>query len=222
MEHPHFSSAGEVVMDEPLDEYWPAGNAGRGFHAIILVDEVVRREGLYACSLQCASKNADHEMAVHMTRTVGRPFFHYDMTVRAEMRPSERNRVFLTAEREPSGMLRPAARCVLDAQDFQSIEETLRLLGVSLLSSGKGRVRVNNDRIYKHVQGGGHTMGTTRMGTSRTNSVVDRDCRVHGYANLFVAGSSVFATGGYANPTLTIVALSLRLADTIDGQTKAS
>jgi choline dehydrogenase-like flavoprotein len=43
--------------------------------------------------------------------------------------------------------------------------------------------------------------------------VVDADCRVHGVPNLFVAGSSVFPTGGYANPTLTIVALAIRLAD---------
>ena len=73
---------------------------------------------------------------------------------------------------------------------------------------------MNNDRIYKQVWGGGHTMGTTRMGTSRATSVVDADCRVHGYANLYVAGSSVFPSGGgSANPTLTIVALALRLAD---------
>jgi choline dehydrogenase-like flavoprotein len=55
-------------------------------------------------------------------------------------------------------------------------------------------------------------MGTTRMGKEPRTSVVDRDCRVHGVENLFVAGSSVFAISGYANPTLTIVALALRLA----------
>jgi choline dehydrogenase-like flavoprotein len=54
------------------------------------------------------------------------------------------------------------------------------------------------------------------MGTGPTSSVVDTDCRVHGYGNLFIAGSSVFPTGaGYANPTLTIVALALRLAETV-------
>ena len=58
-------------------------------------------------------------------------------------------------------------------------------------------------------------MGTTRMGSSSRDSVVDSDCRVHGYDNLFVAGSSVFPSTGYANPTLTIVALALRLADTL-------
>ena len=56
-------------------------------------------------------------------------------------------------------------------------------------------------------------MGTTRMGTRIRNSVCDRDLRVHGYSNLYLSGSSVFPTSGASNPTLTIVALSYRLAD---------
>lgn len=56
-------------------------------------------------------------------------------------------------------------------------------------------------------------MGTTRMHVDPRQGVVDGDCRVHGIANLFIAGPSVFPTGGYANPSLTIVALALRLAD---------
>jgi len=56
-------------------------------------------------------------------------------------------------------------------------------------------------------------MGTTRMHSDAGQGVVDADSRVHGIANLFVAGSSVFPTSGAANPTLTIVALALRLAD---------
>jgi len=61
--------------------------------------------------------------------------------------------------------------------------------------------------------GGKHHMGTTRMHVDPKQGVVDPACRVHGLANLYVAGSSVFPTSGYANPTLTIVALALRLAD---------
>ena len=56
-------------------------------------------------------------------------------------------------------------------------------------------------------------MGTTRMHEDPKQGVVDAEGRVHGLANLFVAGSSVFPTGGAANPTLTLVALALRLAD---------
>jgi choline dehydrogenase-like flavoprotein len=58
-----------------------------------------------------------------------------------------------------------------------------------------------------------HHMGTTRMSDSSRTGVVDANCRVHGTDNLFVAGSSVFPSAGHANPTLTIVALSLRLAE---------
>jgi choline dehydrogenase-like flavoprotein len=56
-------------------------------------------------------------------------------------------------------------------------------------------------------------MGTTRMSDDPRRGVVDRDGRVHGMANLYVAGSSVYPTGGAVNPTLTIAALALRLAD---------
>ena len=60
---------------------------------------------------------------------------------------------------------------------------------------------------------GYHHMGTTRMGTTPRDGVVDRDCRVFGIDNLYIAGSSVFRTSGHANPTLTIVQLALRLVD---------
>jgi choline dehydrogenase-like flavoprotein len=62
-----------------------------------------------------------------------------------------------------------------------------------------------------------HQMGTTRMGTDPTESVVDPDCRSHDMRNLWVAGSSVFPTGGAMNPTLTIAALSLRLGGHLAG-----
>jgi choline dehydrogenase-like flavoprotein len=64
----------------------------------------------------------------------------------------------------------------------------------------------------------GHHMGTTKMGFSETDSVVDENCKLHDIDNLYVAGSSVFPAFGFANPTLTIVALSLRLADHLSVQ----
>jgi choline dehydrogenase-like flavoprotein len=63
------------------------------------------------------------------------------------------------------------------------------------------------------MSGSRHHLGTTRMSDDPKTGVVDANCRVHGVANLYVAGSSVFPTSGYANPTLTIVALALRLGD---------
>jgi len=56
-------------------------------------------------------------------------------------------------------------------------------------------------------------MGTTRMHSDPRLGVVDPDCRVHGMKNLFIAGSSVFPMGGYANPTFTIVVLAIRMGE---------
>ena len=56
-------------------------------------------------------------------------------------------------------------------------------------------------------------MGTTRMSDTPGRRVIDMDCKVFGTSNLYVAGSSVFPTCGYPNPTLTIAALAIRLAD---------
>jgi choline dehydrogenase-like flavoprotein len=64
-----------------------------------------------------------------------------------------------------------------------------------------------------NLVGGNHHMGTTRMADDASAGVVDRNCRIHGLDGLYVAGSSVFPTSGYANPTLTIIALALRLAN---------
>jgi len=67
--------------------------------------------------------------------------------------------------------------------------------------------------ISSHPFGGYHHMGTTRMHPDPRHGVVDADCRLHGVDNLYIAGSSVFPTGGWSNPTLTIIALALRLAE---------
>jgi choline dehydrogenase-like flavoprotein len=84
---------------------------------------------------------------------------------------------------------------------------------------GIGRCQIEpwlqNERIpmTEALQETYHYIGTTRMSDDPRAGVVDRNCSVHGMDNLYVAGSSVFPTAGQANPTLTIVALALRLAD---------
>ena len=215
MEHPHLRRAVELVLDEDVDE-WPLprdfGGAG---HAFVADDRQAAAGGLLGCSVVCQRKSTDHRMVEYLSWKYGKPFFHYRAEVRGEMSPASSNRVFLTDERNRAGLFRPSVNCLVDTEDLLSMDRTLRHLARSLIETGKGRVRIDSERLYRGVTGGGHLMGTTRMGATPSNSVVDRDCRVHGYGNLFVAGSSVFPSGGYANPTLTIVALALRLADTI-------
>ena len=70
--------------------------------------------------------------------------------------------------------------------------------------------------------GGWHHMGTTRMSNDARAGVVDADCKVHGISNLYIAGSSCFVTAAAPNPTLTLIALSLRLSDHLKQRIKGS
>jgi choline dehydrogenase-like flavoprotein len=99
--------------------------------------------------------------------------------------------------------------------NFAHYRETMKELGRQLLAARIGMVRLNQQTHddWVHVMDwGNHHMGTTRMSADPKQGVVDADCKVHGVANLYVAGSSVFPTYGASNPTMNLVALTLRLA----------
>jgi choline dehydrogenase-like flavoprotein len=92
----------------------------------------------------------------------------------------------------------------------RAMDELCRLLGGALARTGTGRLLPEEGE--PRFTDASHHMGTTRMGVDPRTSVVDPQGRVHGLDNLWIAGSSVFPSGGHANPTLTIVALALRQA----------
>jgi choline dehydrogenase-like flavoprotein len=132
-----------------------------------------------------------------------------------EMEPDPENRVVLCAERDEDGKPLPLvrSRCTaLDRRSMVAVHAALRAevarLGLGVLES-----ELTADDPWPIDQDASHHLGTTRMGVDPAESVVDPDLRVHGVANLYCAGGSVFPTSGCANPTFTIVALSARLAD---------
>lgn len=131
--------------------------------------------------------------------------------------PNPESRITLTEERDALGQPGIALTWKLTEQDKRTFERTETAIGRALGSSGIGRLLkagdLNDADWGNTLNHGWHHMGTTRMHASPRSGVVDERCRVHGVANLHIAGSSVFPTYGYANPTLTIVALALRLAD---------
>jgi len=71
----------------------------------------------------------------------------------------------------------------------------------------------NDDTFPDSTNGGWHHMGTTRMADDPKKGVVDPNCQVHGISNLFIAGAACYVTSGAPNPTLTLIALSLRLSN---------
>jgi choline dehydrogenase-like flavoprotein len=133
-----------------------------------------------------------------------------------EQIPNPDSRVLLSTERDALGMPRPELRWQLTNADMAGIAKAQELIAAEVGRSGVGRMSIVMPEPAEAMEGarwGCHHLGTTRMHEDPKRGVVDANGRVHGLQNLFIAGSSVFPSFGYANPTLTIVAMSLRLAD---------
>jgi choline dehydrogenase-like flavoprotein len=132
-----------------------------------------------------------------------------------EQVPNRDSRVMLGSECDPFGQPHVRLDWRIAPQDVRSAVRTQEILGAALERAGIGRLHRDllDDTPPPGTHGGYHHMGTTRMHVDPSQGVVDADCRVHGMANVYIAGSSVFPTGGYANPVLTTIALTLRLAD---------
>lgn len=152
----------------------------------------------------------------------GRNLFRFSLF--SEQVPNPDSRVTLSDERDALGMQRVRLDWQITDIERRSIRRAYALLAQSVGQSRAGRLRVDlpADEKAWRVSGQWHQLGTTRMHADPLHGVVDANCRVHGIANLFVAGSSVFPTSGTANPTLTLVALALRLADHVHGQLTGS
>ena len=143
-------------------------------------------------------------------RSLGRLFDAFTVVLNLEQRPSPSNRVELSSRTDRFGNRLP--RLVLNWTDEEQagLNEIRALLGEWFRSARLGRLIINHDArpdLNAH-----HHAGTTRMGLNQQDGVVDPQGRVFGLDNLYVAGASVFPSAGFANPTLTIVAMATRLA----------
>ncbi len=139
----------------------------------------------------------------------------FSLFMRAEQAPNRDSRVTLSDELDPLGLPRARLDWRLGELDLASITRSVRALARAFGAAGIGHVYSRPEQeegFWDRIEGGFHHMGTARMHDDARRGVVDRDCRVHDVANLYLAGSCVFPTTGFANPTLTIVALAARLA----------
>lgn len=148
------------------------------------------------------------------------------VVLRAEQAPNPDSRITLTNQRDALGMPRVQLDWRLSELDVRSAAELVRASSRAFAKSGLGHIDLADwldegrswqfdPLVSAHPIGGFHHMGTTRMADDPKQGVTDGQGKVHGLANLFVAGSSLFPTGGWANPTLTMLALALRTADQI-------
>jgi choline dehydrogenase-like flavoprotein len=133
-----------------------------------------------------------------------------------EMEPDPERRFTLTDERDALGMPRLKLHFTFPESDFARYRDTLKELGRQLLATRTGMIRLDKDTReswFATMDYGDHLLGTTRMSPDPHTGVVDANQQVHGIPNLYVAGSSVFPTYGASNPTMNLVAFTLRLAN---------
>ncbi len=143
--------------------------------------------------------------------------FSGNVNMNWEQAPNAGSRVWLSTERD---RFWGDPLTQLDWQPLPVDTQTVEV-GLGLVAEAMERLGYGN--TFRHIgetitAPGDHHMGTTRMALNAREGYVDPNCQVFGATNLFIASSAVFTTSGYANPTLTIVALAARLADHLGGK----
>jgi choline dehydrogenase-like flavoprotein len=142
---------------------------------------------------------------------------HFD----AEQAPNPDSRVRLDDRLDRFRLRRLKVDWRFSDADVDSVVRSSQVLEQALHQAGIGRMLLDPEarrrRVHELASVGSHHLGTTRMASDPARGVVDANCRVHGLDNLWIASGSVFATASFARPTLTIVALAIRLADHLKG-----
>jgi choline dehydrogenase-like flavoprotein len=203
--------------------------------ARIAVNSIKRREGLtrvpkhLALAARHAPSIARHSLNGYLNRAEvpvqdfdkrpGMVAQSFKLIYQPEQAPNRANRVTLSQRRDALGFRIAHLYWRWSNIDLLSIRRARQIFASELRASGLAEFVQAEDDIYPRGADGvspgsvAHLLGTTRMHDLPRHGVVDRACRVHGSSSVYVAGASVFPTGGYANPTLTVVALAIRLAD---------
>ena len=241
IDHPHLDGGKALLFrsreDLGLYQYHRPGGADFArIGALALTEQAQREHEVLNLSVELREVSKVSETAQHLSAAaravdrLGEPSAAPDagdeappvmaMLVRSEQSPRRDNRVTLDDELDTLGQRRAHLHWELTTDDRQSIRRGIAVMARELGHHAAGRVRVQyyEPEPWRGSHAGYHHLGTTRMHQDPKRGVVDADCRLHGVENLWVAGSSVFPTSGFANPTFTILALALRLADHLKGQ----
>ena len=162
--------------------------------------------------------------AAHTVATGKAPAFKPSrvmLKTHVEQRPDPENRITLGATRDRHGMRLPRLAWRIHPEELRTMRSITEAAGRAFTALGWGTMTPaawlddGPDAARPHIEDTYHHHGTTRMAASEADGVTDPQCRVFGTDNLYIAGSSLFPTSGYANPTLTIMALAIRLGDTL-------
>lgn len=150
----------------------------------------------------------------------------YPLDYNAEQTPLYDSRISLTHDKDRFGVPKLRIDWRVCPEDMASIAASYRQMRSILAGTNVAEVVYDDDALNESVKQtiavGGHHIGTARMSDDPKRGVVNPQCRTHDVENLYIAGSAVFPTSGSANPTLTIVALAIRIADQLKTALRSS
>ena len=214
---PHWSSVRRLLQASraPWNESPYFHDAGGG------------RMGRRSSDVATAIRRPDRSTIGLIGSLVRHPALHrfLEIWTTVEQAPDAENRIALAADRDAVGMPRVELHWRVGATETRTYEGAQQIVLTELGKLEPGLCQAPRDEVPPwpgSISGNWHHMGTTRMHDDPGQGVVDRDCRVHGLGNLFVAGSSVFPVGGSTSPTLLIVQLAMRLADHLAAESSSS
>ncbi|MEB3357552.1 MAG: GMC family oxidoreductase [Synechococcales bacterium] len=157
-----------------------------------------------------------------------------DFLVMMEQEPNPDSRLTLTRDKDMLGLNRVKLDWRMTEMDRHTAVRMPQIISEEVSRAGLGQIKIfytedgplwpewDTDKPKSpYLVGGWHFMGTTRMDNDPSQGVVDANCKLHGISNLYVASCSVFPTVGFANPTFTLIALTLRLAEHLDAKLAA-
>lgn len=249
MEHPYISIGSLYTSDVSSMEQWenPQGKSAdtRGFSALCTTRAAQAKSGRPEVRYHIRSVGApkdlslSHPIDANFTERlllakdepINTPVRWASFSCALETEPLEASRVVVVQEKDAFGIQRIELSSELSNRDCANFTKTTLRVMSQIAGSLRTRIRVSPDLIEEirnghlnsnHCRPGGHHLGTTRMAPTEREGVVDRDCKVFECSNLFVAGSSVFPIASTVNPTLSIVALAVRLADHLTGIERCS
>jgi len=230
MEHPEFIGGDALIFEPDAFKHAQDGwaffapslkamqDAGvMNFHVVVMPRTYSWTKQLVS-DLACVAPSASEWLAAK----AGSSFSCYgnQLGVAWEQAPLYDNHISLSAtETDKAGVPRVELHWRKGDLERKTLLEGMKMFGTMFAEKNIGRVRLANwlrdgeEYPINDMMAGYHHMGGTRMSNDPKLGVVDADCRVHGMENLFVAGSSIFTTSGYANPTTTLVAFADRLGE---------
>lgn len=224
MDHPH-CTIGDFYYDKAVGDHWHVGLSAQQKRKLKvlncnlnLVPHIGHSDDGAAKKLLRELMCVNEKIGSQISLGLGKNYCGGRIDAAWEQEPNFNNAIDLDSKVDAFGVPKVILKFKISEIDLRTISSTAEYVAESMVKNGKAKIRLHewlwgNKYPVEGSSWGPHHMGGTRMSKTKESGVVDPNLKCWDVSNLFMVGSSVFPSGGHANPTLTIVQLASRLAD---------